>query len=494
MGFKKIQWHRWAGGAFIAAFALLLFFRLDPVRLFRSVPETVGMAVPVATDPLETWFVILQHGRKIGYAKRTLSPTASGSEFFDEIFMRINTMGVVQGITLKMGGTLHPDMTLSTFHARLTSNLFRFVTRGTVVGRQLTFSVGEGMEEKKYRVLLAEPPHMAAHLSGAVLRSGLKPGEVKRIHLFDPMGMGSRSVVVSSLGQEGLPASGESRRFTKLAVDFLGTRQYAWVDSHGHVVREEGMLGMVLERVDRDTALQVLRSDAASGDMTELASVASNRVIPAPSDLDTLSLRLGSVGEGRFALDGGRQSYRNGVLTIDREFPVTGERGREVLNTGERAAALKPSPLVQSDHPRIRETAGGILSPGDSREATIRKIVRFVHGHLEKQPVLSVSNALETLEHRKGDCTEHAVLAAALGRAAGIPTVIETGLVYQKGRFYYHAWNAFWIEEWSRWITADAVFDQVPADVTHIRLIRGEIQDQIDLISLLGRVSIEVLP
>jgi transglutaminase-like putative cysteine protease len=82
---------------------------------------------------------------------------------------------------------------------------------------------------------------------------------------------------------------------------------------------------------------------------------------------------------------------------------------------------------------------------------------------------------------------------AALGRASGIPTVVEAGLVYQRGRFYYHAWNAFYIREWNRWITADAVFNQVPADVTHLRLVRGDMDRQMDLLGLIGRLRIEIL-
>ena len=49
------------------------------------------------------------------------------------------------------------------------------------------------------------------------------------------------------------------------------------------------------------------------------------------------------------------------------------------------------------------------------------KLVDWVHKNLEKRPVLSVPNALETLENRIGDCNEHAVLLAAFARAAGIP-------------------------------------------------------------------------
>ena len=102
-----------------------------------------------------------------------------------------------------------------------------------------------------------------------------------------------------------------------------------------------------------------------------------------------------------------------------------------------------------------------IVDPSDSAEQKARKIINWVYRHIDKKPVLSVPNALEVLLNKAGDCNEHAVLVAALLRTAGIPSQIESGLVYLSGRFYYHAWNAVYLGDW---VTADAVFNQFPAD------------------------------
>jgi hypothetical protein len=41
-------------------------------------------------------------------------------------------------------------------------------------------------------------------------------------------------------------------------------------------------------------------------------------------------------------------------------------------------------------------------------------------------------------------------------------------------------------------MTADAVMNQCPADVTHIRLVRG-MERQVDLMGAIGRVKLEIL-
>ena len=65
----------------------------------------------------------------------------------------------------------------------------------------------------------------------------------------------------------------------------------------------------------------------------------------------------------------------------------------------------------------------------------------WIEKNIKKRPVLSLPDALSTLENRMGDCNEHAVLFAAMARAVYIPAKIEAGVVYLNGRFYYHAWN-----------------------------------------------------
>ncbi|MBU1163061.1 MAG: transglutaminase domain-containing protein, partial [Proteobacteria bacterium] len=61
---------------------------------------------------------------------------------------------------------------------------------------------------------------------------------------------------------------------------------------------------------------------------------------------------------------------------------------------------------------------------------------------------------------------------------------------YMNGRFYYHAWNVLYLGDW---VTVDALMGQMPADVTHIRFIRGEPDKQIDLIKVIGKVKINIL-
>jgi len=120
----------------------------------------------------------------------------------------------------------------------------------------------------------------------------------------------------------------------------------------------------------------------------------------------------------------------------------------------------------------------------------IKKLVSWVYDNIEKRPAPFIPDALYTLHTRQGDCNEHAVLLAALGRAAGIPSRIETGLYYMNGKFMYHAWNAFHAGEW---ITADSVFNQIPADVTHVKISSSKEGGGTELAGILGKINIKIV-
>jgi hypothetical protein len=86
-------------------------------------------------------------------------------------------------------------------------------------------------------------------------------------------------------------------------------------------------------------------------------------------------------------------------------------------------------------------------------------------------------SALETIERGAGDCTEAAVLLAALGRAAGIPTKVVNGLVYTRERYHGFS-NAFMPHSWviayvgGKWRSYDMALYSF--DSTHIALTVGD--------------------
>jgi hypothetical protein len=86
-------------------------------------------------------------------------------------------------------------------------------------------------------------------------------------------------------------------------------------------------------------------------------------------------------------------------------------------------------------------------------------------------------SALETISRRAADCTDAAALLAALGRAAGIPTRVASGLVYSRESYHGvsnvfmpHSWTLAWVD--GKWRSFDLALDDF--DSTHIALTIGD--------------------
>ena len=91
-----------------------------------------------------------------------------------------------------------------------------------------------------------------------------------------------------------------------------------------------------------------------------------------------------------------------------------------------------------------------------------------------------------------GDCNEHASLFAALARSIGIPAAIATGVTRLGDAMYYHAWNEVCLN--GQWYSLDTTTDQLPADLFHIRFGRGDLDQQLKIGGLLGKLQIETVP
>jgi hypothetical protein len=142
------HWHRLAGGGVILLFCILLVFRLGIMQKFVSGSEETAASIPTNVSLGETWMNITQDNRKIGYARRNQIRTENGFRFSENIFMRINTMGIAQPLTVRTTAELRSDRTLAGFQFDLGSNLFKFTARGAVSGKKLTVRIGGAGEEK----------------------------------------------------------------------------------------------------------------------------------------------------------------------------------------------------------------------------------------------------------------------------------------------------------------------------------------------------------
>jgi hypothetical protein len=455
-------------------------------------PTTAEMVSPTLRAPVlgEEWMGVYYKDQKIGYTRHSISADGAGFEFSEESLLRLVVLSAPQTVRTRMSGHATPSYTLRDVQFELGSGVGNLSASGVVQGAALHLTLRTGKDTTEQTLPLSEPVYLPSTLRASISPGTLQPGRQLAALVFDPTTLKNERMQVSVEGEETLPHSNSGERVWRVREEFHGMQTTAWIDASGGVRREEGPMGFTLVRETADQALHGgwSTTDAAL-DLVASAAVPVSRPIDEPRQRRSIRLRLSGI-----ELDGvpsdDEQRRDGAVVQIVRPDVASLESYTLPYHNGHEAD-LAPTAFLQSDHPRILALAREIL--GDERDAK-RAAVRlndWVYEHLRKVPTISIPNALQVLDMGEGDCNEHATLLAALGRAAGLPTRVAVGAVYLDGAFFYHAWCEVWL---GRWVSIDPALHQFPADATHLKFVTGDLEEQIAMVGIIGRLGIEVLP
>jgi hypothetical protein len=317
----------------------------------------------------------------------------------------------------------------------------------------------------------------------------LETGKKFLFSTFDPSTLSQQVTTVVIEGRERIRVGNRTEAAIRMRQSFRGISVVSWIDGQGRTLKEESPAGLSLVRQDAQEAKH-LPGRAVTLDFVAQTAIPLATPLLDPQTRDAIRLKLSGVNLANFPLNGGRQKLQGDQLEIRRE-KFNGFAAQKIpVKEARLASFLQPTPFLQTDHPDIRTLAAKITHGEANAYRAAVKIKDWVYKEIAKAPTVSIPNALEVLQTRKGDCNEHTVLFNALARAAGIPAKTVVGVVHLRGSFYYHAWSEIWLGEW---ISLDSVLNQFPADVTHIKFLEGEIDRQIDLLQLIGNLKIEVL-
>lgn len=175
------------------------------------------------------------------------------------------------------------------------------------------------------------------------------------------------------------------------------------------------------------------------------------------------------------------QTAQQAVTLIDNgaQIDICGTCGPGLPTDAESLAQwAQPTPWLQSDHAPILRRAQSIARRGSSERRTLELLGEAVRARMLQVDFSGHYSARAAWERRSGDCTEDAVLLAALARAAGIPTRVVSGLAYSRDR-YHGARNAFIPHAWvvayvdGAWVSYDMTLDE-GFGAGHIALTIGD--------------------
>lgn len=443
----------------------------------------------------ERWFGLYLNNGKVGFMQQVLSLGEGGRVYFtEEGTFRMNMSGVKQemkinsvrtyaytGELISIDYTLIDLLSTTEFHAQVQDNQLKLVKKlaGQSVERFLPLPQEKLKDTLKFQLWMTQKP---------------KVGDELVSFLFEPFYEQELTCLSTIVGTEERLFNGVTTKLYKIKtkVNILNLEQTSYVTEEGLVL--EDIAGEIFTM--RLEPKEIAQDINYSNDVLVSNAAIVDKPIKNPREREHLKLILnGPLKENHLFCDERQQITAEGekfVFTATRlnaesipklTFPVQDE---EVKRWAE------PSSFVQSDHPEMIKTAREIVGDTTDVWEAVQKICVWVKENMKTSYSAQLTNALDVLRHREGDCTEHSLLFVGLTRALGIPAREVAGLIYvdsPKPGFYFHQWAKVWV---GKWIDVDPTFNQPLVDVTHIKIGEGDIIEQIKLIPLVGRIQITV--
>lgn len=437
-----------------------------------------SMAASVQDGPDTIWYTIAaENGDVLGYAAREVRPRPGGREVIDSSEMRLQEMGdptrrvtdrtvTIQdsnGRALSIAKDSRIGAEWSRVEAEIAAREVRLTRRTQADRRTVRVPIGDGVRFD----------------AGEGLLAGWDMAATPRLEFdnFNLDAMQVERVVIEALPGAAADAEGRipviRRRYEG---SDLRTMARLLLDRNRRVVAiTQPLFGTSISTrvTDRETAL---RPHPSYHPFAAMMVRAPFRVSPSAMQghiryrfgfRDGLAFAPPQTGEQRVT------QGPNGIV-----LDICAECGPGLPNDpATLARALQSTPWLQSDHPTLREIARPAAISRYNQARKMQILVERGRPYLGDVDFAGHFSALETVHRRMGDCTEAAVLLAALGRAAGIPTRVVSGLVYLRDRYHGVA-NAFMPHSWvvayvdGKWRSYDMALGTF--DNSHIALAVGD--------------------
>jgi hypothetical protein len=278
----------------------------------------------------------------------------------------------------------------------------------------------------------------------------------------------------------------------------------AWLDDAWEPVKAQteipGLGKVLLYQTSKNIALATVTA-APGVDVGIGHQIRLNRNILRPHQTTAASYRVmlkdeedpGSV----FAKSAGQEitNLKGGRF----ELRVRPDRDEESEAPG--AAFTESSYFITSADPNVQAlTRKAIAGERDPWKKALR-IEKWVKNNMEVRTHEALATADHVARTLQGDCTEFAMLTAAMCRAAGIPSRTAVGLIYADVRsgpvFAFHMWTEVWID--GRWRGIDATLGQGRVGAAHLKIADQSWHEErsltplLPVVRVLGKLSIEVL-
>lgn len=472
----------------------------------------------------DEWMEIHMAGGKVGYAHTTMNRdgdlVTTGSTFHMVLGRAEQPVkiGMVQNSTETLAGVP------IAFGSEMDMSTMKSATKGTVKDGKVAIVTSQyGMDQTQTFDFPAGALMTWGMFRENILR-GFKPGTKYTLATYAPeLRLDGPVSAVTTIGDwEELrlgPKVTKGQKVTVFLESPAGSFEMAsWVDADGVPLKAKvpipGMGDIEMITTDQETALR----DFVPPEFFTTSTIPAKRKIDRAAARRIkyrLTAKAPGVELGDFPTTEMQMVATKNDKSVDlvvarvahqrRPPPLPAGEGRgEGGNDPLMAEYLEGNLMINTADPKLielaKQAAGGEKEPF----ALADKLRRFVTDYVETKSLnIGFATASEVARTKEGDCSEHGVLLAALGRLNGLPSRVVVGLAYvpifgkQDDIFGYHMWTQFFID--GRWIDVDAALRETDCSPARIAFAVSSLKNagladlSLPLLTKLGGIDIEIL-
>ncbi len=485
----------------------------------RVIAKPIDLTNPPSGRFIDDWAEIYMAGGKVGYAHSSMARNGDLIETNTTMMMQIGRAGQFIKVEMTQATTETIHGAPVTFSSDMDMSVMKTSMRGRVAEGKVTITSSQLGMEQTQKFTYPKGALMTWGLYRESLKRGFKPGLTYTLKTYAPeLRLDDAVEAVTTIGDwETLSRCGrvkKGQRVTTSLVSPLGSLEsISWVDKTGHPIKQQ----LVAPGFGN---MEIIVADQASAVADFIPpEIFMSTVVKAGRRLDPKRIRRAVYRLSPQAKDGdlgglpdtGMQKATKRDdgsidLVVTRQDPPARSAAKVVRANASAAMAeyLKSNLLINTSDLELvkvaKRAAGGETAPYKLATKLRRFVSEFVH---DKSLNVGFASASEVCRTREGDCSEHGVLLAALGRIQGLPSRVVVGLAYvesfggQRDVFGYHMWTQFHLD--GRWVDFDAALGGDLCSPTRIAFATSSLKNtgladlSLPLITKIGSIKLEIL-
>ncbi len=478
----------------------------------------------------DDWYAVTFQGSKCGHMHSTVTRRSDSARGEDVIETRTELQISLGrgGQSIRIGTIEKSTETIPGgiigFTSETNMSLLSMKVTGRVAGDKVTVSTTQFGQSTTKTYPLPQGALMTWGLYREQVKRGLEVGAKYALSTYAPSMTADRALETSFevVGREKVDLYGR-------IVDAYKTRQamkapglIGQMSIESIVWMDERFVPLKLEMSVADMRIVAIHCDRAiatkEGDPPEMmAETLIPLKLPAGAEqARSITYRVTRGGKGASRPSGAPISLpetpmqrvdRTGtgtIVKVTRSGSLPSDAARSKPDEAELEKLREATSYVNIDDPEIRRLAKEAAGEEKDPPKLVRRLRAFVSDYVESKDLsIGFATASEVARSKQGDCSEHAVLLAALARACGLPARGVSGVVFASrfaGRsnvLVWHMWAQVWVG--NRWVDADPALEQDDLDATHIAMglvpfsDAGLAEMAMPIWNLIGQVKIEVV-